>query len=296
MNIAKSQKGELFIITSGIFWSFFPIITILTFNNLPPVFSGSLSILVAALFFAFALTMQKKWADLKKLAAYKDIFLATLFLGIIYYSILFIGIQKTTAGNASIVMLMEIFFAMVILSLWGKEKLTKKSVIGATLMASGALIILLQKTKLNVNIGNLIILFGMIFPPIGNYYMQKARRAVSSTFIMFFRSIISGIALLILALLIEPIPNMEIISKSYIFILINGLLLLGFSKILWIEGIHRIPITRAVSFLPINPALTLIFAYFILKEVPTYWQILGFIPIAIGIMFITDFKLIKKNN
>ncbi len=268
----------------------------MTFNNLPPLFSGALSIIIAAIFFAVMLTIQKRWSEIKTFSVYKDIFLATFFLGMIYYGLLFIGIQKTTAGNTSIIMLMEIFFAMVILRLWQKEKLTKNRIIGAILMVIGALVILLQNATLNMNSGNLIILIAMIFPPFGNYYMQKARKKVSSTFIMFFRSLLSGLFLMIMALLLEPIPSVDLISKSSIFILINGLLLLGFSKIFWIEGLHRIPITKAVSFIAIDPALTLIFAYFILKEVPTSWQILGFIPIFIGVMFVTDFKLMKKNS
>ncbi|MCK5461036.1 EamA family transporter [Candidatus Gracilibacteria bacterium] len=38
--------------------------------------------------------------------------------------------------------------------------------------------------------------------------------------------------------------------------------------------------------LSINPLFTLIFAYFILHEVPTWWQAFGFIPIVIGILLI----------
>ena len=71
---------------------------------------------------------------------------------------------------------------------------------------------------------------------------------------------------------------------------------MGFSKILWIEGIHRIPVGKAVSLEAINPAFTLILAYFILHEIPTKWQIFGFLPIFIGVLFVTDFSLKSKKS
>jgi drug/metabolite transporter (DMT)-like permease len=41
--------------------------------------------------------------------------------------------------------------------------------------------------------------------------------------------------------------------------------------------------------------LTLIFAWLVLHETPTIWQILGFLPIAAGIYFLTKkpSKLVK---
>jgi len=292
-HLTRAQKGELFIFSEAFLWSFFPIVTIFTFTGLPPLFSASLSTFAAAIFFAITLTIKKKWSDFKVISAWKYILLTTLIIGVAFYGLMFIGIQKTTAGDAGIMALMEVFYAIAILRLWKKEFMSKTHIIGAICMVLGAFFILFKGT-LEVNTGNLIILLATALPPIGNYFAQKAREKVGSACILFIRSILSGFLLLLLAYMIEIGPLLSDIKSSLIFILINGFLLLGLSKILWIEAIHRIPITKAISLASIEPLFTLFFAYLLLNETPTIWQIGGLLPILIGVFLLTDFKHYSK--
>ena len=126
-----------------------------------------------------------------------------------------------------------------------------------------------------------------MFPVFGNYYAKEARKKISANTILLLRNIATVPILLIFSFLFEKQPTPTQLSASLIFLLLNGIFIFGFSKIFWTEGIHRIPITKAISLSLINPLLTLIFAWFVLKEVPTTWQILSFIPIAAGIYLLT---------
>lgn len=295
-NLKKSQvhtntafQGELYIFSEAILWSLFPIFSILIFSSIPPLYTAAISTLISALFFGIVLTIKKKWHELNNKSAWKDMLLTTLFIGIIFYTLIFYGLQKTTAGNASIILLIEVLFSIAILGLWKKEKLTKKRLSGSILMIIGAFVVLFQGS-LQINQGDIILLIATAIPPIGNYYAQNARKKVSSTTIMFFRSIIAGCFLLMIATFLEKVPNGSNISDSIIFFLINGIILLGISKILWLEGIHRIPITKAISLASVGPAFTLFFAFLILGEIPTIWQITGLIPIIFGISLLTNYK------
>ncbi len=287
MDISTQRKGELFLFSEAFLWSFFPIITILSLNLLSPLYSLALSSLIAAIFFAIWITYKQKWSEFKIKKAIKYMFLTTLFIGIIFYSLIFVGLQYTTAGNASIILLMEVFFAMVILNGWKKEKLSPKLFFGAFFMVIGALLILFQGS-FSINKGDLILLVATAVPTLGNYYAQQARQYVSSSTIMLFRSVVSGVFLLVFAAIIEPQVSISVIRSSLWFLLINGILLLGVSKLLWIEAIHRISITKAISLQSIVPAFTLVFAYFILQEIPTLWQILGLIPIFTGVVMLVN--------
>ncbi|MBN2087247.1 DMT family transporter [Candidatus Peregrinibacteria bacterium] len=289
-SLSKTRQGELYEILALVIWSFFPVVTILTLNSVPPLFTAALSILSAAIFFAVLITLRKEWSDIKNKSVWLDILLTTLFIGIIYYGLTFIGINNTTAGNASIISLSQVFFSMLFLRLWGKELLNSSHVIGAVLIVLGAFAILFQGT-LEVNIGNLLILIATLFTPIGNYFQQKARKQVSSIFIMFFRSLISGLVLLALAFVYNIPPSIFELKDSIIFILMNGFFLLGLSKIFFIEAIHRIPITKALALGAIGPAITLVIAFFVLNEVPTIWQLVGFLPMLIGVLLLTDMRI-----
>ena len=60
---------------------------------------------------------------------------------------------------------------------------------------------------------------------------------------------------------------------------------------MWIEALHRISITKVTAMLGLVPAMTLVFAYLYLNEVPGVRQTLGVIPILIG-----GYILTRPNN
>lgn len=284
--LTKTRQGELYALAQASLYSFFPIFALLVYRSMTPLYCAALSTLIGALFFAIILTIQKKWHEFKIKSAHIDILVATLLIGVAYYALVFIGIKKTTADNASIMLLMEIFFSLFILRLWKKEFLTKSHITGAILMSIGAFLILFQG-GIRINAGNVIILGATALPPIGNYFAQKARQQVSSTMIMFIRSLISGVFLLFLARFIDPAPTAAQFSQSLVYIASIGFLFMGLTKIFWIEAIHRLPITKTVAFESLCPLFTMIFAYFILHEIPAAWQLFGIIPIFAGIWLLT---------
>lgn len=285
--LTNKRKGELFILSGSLLWSFFPVITILTFSSLPPLFSASVSTLLSAVFFALLLTVRKQWIFLTDTGAWKDMFLTSLYIGVIFYGLMFTGLHYTTAGNGAIMALMEVFFSFLILGvLLRHERIAFRSLIGALCMVLGAAVILLPKTS-GWNGGDLLVILATVFPPLGNKYAQRARERVTSECIMFVRSFLSGAFLLLLAFALEPFPAPGTLRDSFPFLLANGILLLGFSKILWIEGINLISITEATSLGSIAPAFTLLIAFFALHENVSAFQIAGFVPIVAGVILLT---------
>ena len=117
MTFSRERQGDLFILGSATLWGLFPVITILSYHTVSPLLSLAISSLFAAIFFAALIAYKKNWHELRNHAALKNILLATLFTGILYYLLIFLGLQFTTAGNASIVSLTEIFLPLIILSM-----------------------------------------------------------------------------------------------------------------------------------------------------------------------------------
>ena len=89
-----------------------------------------------------------------------------------------------------------------------------------------------------------------------------------------------------LAFLLGSQTSWSVAQKSIWFLLINGFVVLGFSKILGLEGIHRISVTRAASIACFAPLFTLFFAYLILHQVPTIWQLSSIAPLLIGLVLL----------
>jgi drug/metabolite transporter (DMT)-like permease len=153
-------------------------------------------------------------------------------------------------------------------------------------MLIGAFIVLYPNTT-KLHLGDLLILAAAMIAPFGNYFQQKARKTVSSESILFVRSSISTLVVWILAWLIKDKFYLTDFKSSAVLILINGLLLMGFSKILWVEGIHRISVTRANAFASTSPPLTLLFAWLLLHNIPTRFQLLSIVPIFFGMVLLS---------
>jgi drug/metabolite transporter (DMT)-like permease len=286
MALSPQKQGVLFLSGESLLWSLFPIVTAVTVQTVPPVWAAGLATLVAAVFFAVTLTLQGRWKEIHA-DAWGYLVLAVLFIGVGYMGLLFIGLRYTSAGNVSLLALMEIFFAFLILSVilrW--EPIRPRNVIGAVLMCAGAAVIL-DPRGLSFNIGDLLILIAVMLPPLGNHYQKLARRHVSSSFILFFRSLGSAVVLIVLGLAFEPLPSLEGFQASLPLILVNGLLLLGLSKIFWIEALHRLDVTQAVLIVPVRPALTLLFAWMLLGDAPTTPQLVALVPLAMGVVLVT---------
>lgn len=285
--LSRERQGEAFILSCALLWSLFPVITILTFSGLTPLYSAGFSTLIAAIFFAGMLIVRHEWRGSLSRQTWMDIFLTAFFIGILYFAFYFIGLKHTTAGNGAIIALMEVFFSFLILGVFLKhEPITSTKLCGAFAMIAGAAIILFPKVAV-LHGGDFLILLGTISSPIGNIYAQRARKHVSTDFLMFYRSLISGVLLLLLGMIFEPIPSTQMIQQSSSFLVINGIVLMGLSKILWVESIHRISITKAVSLSSVSPAFTLPIAYFVLHESISFFQIAGLIPIMVGAFLLT---------
>jgi len=287
VSIPTHRKGELSIIAGSVLWSLFPVITILSYSALTPLFAAAIATLVAAPFFALLITLKGQWPLLLVRRAWKDILFTTFYIGILFYGFTFLGLKTTTAGNAAIMGQMETFFAFLLLGYWlHHERVTPAQLAGGMAMVLGAALILLPKAD-SWHTGDWLIVLAAACAPLGNKHAQAAREIVSSEVIMFYRSILSGLFLLLLAFVVEPRPELQALSASIGFLAINGFLLLGLSKILWIEGINRITITEATALNCVTPLFTLLFAFFLLNEKISLFQIVGFIPIAVGVILLT---------
>jgi len=277
----KQKKGLIIILSESILWSLFPIFAISSYSQIPPLLSAACTTLFAAVLFALILTFQKRWNQFRNITVWKEIFLSTIIIGIGFYLLVFIGMSKTTAGNSSIIFILEIVFSFLFLKIFKKENSSFINFLGAIFMIIGAIIILFPG-KIEFNIGDIILLIAVMIPPLGNYYQQQARKQISSIHILFIRSIASSLFFFFIVFITHDNISITAIKNSILLLLLNGILIMGFSKILWIEAIHRIPISKAVSFSTITPLITLIVSHFYLHEIPTIWQISAFIPIMYG--------------
>lgn len=289
MILTSERKGDIYILLAALLWGLFPVITIISFASLPPLVSLGWSAFFAIIFFGGFLTVKKRWKEIGKKDALKDILYTSLILGFAYYFFYFFGLKFTSAGNVSIIALTEIFFSFVLFQLWRKDHLPASHIFGALLMLVGAGIVLYPNFS-TFRWGDIFILTASFIAPLGNFFQQRARKKASSETILFIRSLISAPLIFILASMLGENIFAVDFSKVWIFLVVNGFVMFGLSKVLWIEGIHRISVTKAGALSAIAPLLTLLFAWILLHNAPTAFQLLAFVPMFFGVVLLSKNK------
>ena len=275
------------ILYSNLLSAIFPILILLSYAHIPGLISLAWSSLFAAAFFICMIFYNSNWAELKNKILWKNIFPIIFFTGLLYYSFYYLGLTKTTPGNASLIALLEILTSYIFFHTLRKEYMPNEHRVGALLMLTGAVIIL-SRNFYSFNIGDFFVVLATIVAPIGNFFQRKVRETVPTENILFLRNLISAPFIFLLAYNISHNVTFGFTRESVLLLATNGILILGVAKYFWIESIHRISVTKANAIGAVGPLITLILALFILKQVPTVFQLFSVIPLFFGALLLTD--------
>lgn len=291
--LSEKRKGEVIMFFSAFLNGFLPVVIVLSYSHLSSLVSLFWSTLFAAGFLLLVVSYKKRWHEMRNAALWKYGILIALSIGVGVYGLYFWGLETTTPGNASIIILFEVLTSFVFFRVFKGERFSADYAFGAILMIIGAGIVLAPNFS-GIHFGDLLIFAATLFSPLGNFFQQKARVIASSESVMFLRSAISAPLILILAVTLGAHATPKEVMQSLPFLLVNGILLLGFSKVLWIEAIHRMTVTKATALASLTPFVTLIVAWSVLGQVPTVWQLLSLVPLVLGVLLLTDQIRIKS--
>lgn len=270
---------------------FFPILSFFSIAFIGALYSYAFVLVFATLILTALLYYQRKWHELFIRKAQKDLLLTSLYITTLF-TLIFLSLRYTTAGNVAVLIFLQLLFAYLYFNVFGSERLTRLHSYGAIVMAAGALIILIPD-DLRFNIGDALALAAAAIAPLANFYQKKARSHVGSITILTYRNMIAIPILFTLAFFFEADLTSENFVKALPYLLAISLLVYVLAKIFWIEALHRISITKMSAMVAIIPLFTLVFAYFILDEVPSLRQMSGIIPVLIGGYLITRPETIR---
>lgn len=282
MQLSTQRTGELYIIGGVLLWGLFPIFAQISYANVSPFTSLAVSSMFSASFFAVILTVRHRWYELFHKQALLYALYSTLIVGVIYYLLYFMSLHYSSAGNISILALSEAFFSFLLFHVWHKKYIPKVHIVGAVLILLGAVIVLARSFTV-LHIGDLLILLASAIVPFGNFFVQKARRLVQTETLMFVRGIVGSFIIFLLSFPLHATSTLPNVIHSLPFLMANGIFILGLSTLLWVEGIHRIPVAKGNALSALGPLVTLFFVWIVFKTSPTLLQLVSFIPMFAGV-------------
>lgn len=293
--MTEARKGNIFIISEMILWSLFPIVSSLGQRGLTPLVSLFWVNVAAALFFFVLMFPRSRWHELRNRSVWLFTLGIVISICVVYYGLYFYALSRTTPANAAIVALFEVVPSYLFFQILKKEPFASKHIFGMILAVIGALIVLLPKAQ-GVHSGDFLILLAVFAAPVGNWYQQKARKTASTETVLFLRHLLTIPFLAILIYVFGMRIHSTDVSGVLGWILLNGILVFGLSKIFWVEAIHRMSVTRALAISSLNPVFTVLFSWLIIKEVPTAFQLLALPFLIASVWILTNIRFKKISD
>lgn len=272
------------LLTTAIIWGFAPPIIKYTLNFITPVSFLFYRFLVAALLLTLPLflKLKKTKPSLKKTSKY----LVLGFLGTpLTLTLLFIGIQKTTAIDASIIWIIAPILVVLGGAFLLKEKVSKTERIGIGLTLTGTLITIFQPLlESGVNFGGNIwgntLVFGGTCVWAGFTLLTKKEKKLDP-FILSSSSFLVGALAMFPFFLTQPVltvPKQAIFGILYMAIL--GSVVAYFT---YIYGLTKIEASEATIFTYLQPLFAVPLAAVWLAEKITLPFLVGALLIGLGV-------------
>ena len=286
---SEEKTGVLLVLISVFFFGLQPIVTKYTVKTINPLFLGTMSVFFGLIIPMLVLIKRKKVKTLIEKENILYLFFIAFFGSVFAFGLLFIGAKMTSGINVSLLLQSEPLYATFIGFFILKESISKKQFFAMFMIIIGMSVILYNGT-LSINYGDILILLTPVGWQISHTIVKKVIKKIETYTIVTGRFLYAFPVFLFLSTLFGS-NQFEVLIVPFYFGLI---LFIGISEILgyifWIEALKRINLSKATTLVSPYPMLSLIFAWFILSELPSIYQIIGLISVLIGIYIIGRVK------
>lgn len=258
----------------------------------PLQFAGIRFMISGLLILPFCKDFKHNWKLMK--IHRKTVFMISLFQTVILYSFFYLGMAKTPAAIAAIIVgAGPLFVALLAHFITGKDPLTLRKSIAFLIGFSGIILLAFAKDNSGTNhtkvlIGILLLLIGNFAGSFGNILISRSRTGISPVFITSVQIFFGGFIILIISIFVEgfhfePKPLPYYISLGWLSILSA----LAFT--LWFVVLSRpeVKVSEINVWKFIIPVLGAVLSWIMIaEEKPEWYTLLGMILIASSILII----------
>ena len=284
MTPKQERRAETFVLCSAMIEGGFPIIINQAVRVFPALAFASISAFVGSFIHLILLLARRVPFPHVSGRVWVDVMGVTLCNSVFSLLFIFLGTQYTSGINTALLLQSEMLFSFFIFTFLFGERATKKQYIGAAAVFLGTMCVL-YNGSFSLNRGDLLIILGSMFYPFGNQFAKRALKHLPSGFILMIRHLVGAVVFLALSVAFENLSLQVLsIAREYWWLIgLYGVVVLVGSKLCWYEGLKALSLTKAISIILSYPAFSMVFAAVFLKEIPTVYQLAGFVVTLIGL-------------
>lgn len=291
-SVAGSRAGEfetpVLAIVFCMIWSSAFVATKLGLQSSPPLILASVRFLIAGpLMILIALALRHAFpGDLRSMS------LLTL-LGVLnnslYLGLTFVSLETVSAALVSFIATLNPLVTAALAHWLLRERINARKSIGLIVGAVGVAFILHRRLGMSIDdpMGIVLSLLGVTSLVLGTILFKRFALKASILAVSGVQVLVGGLALLPLALLLERTDAVTIDTN---FVSVTAYLALVVSVVgtlIWFRLLRRGTASVVSSYHFLTPALGLLFAWAVLNETIVWSDMLGAIPISIGIMLVS---------
>lgn len=288
MSLHQERLGEVCLFITCLLEGLFPIVVHAASGLFPPILFVGVSSLIAACILGIVLFARGELFRVFPLRVYLLIAGVALFI-VMALVLIFVGTRTTSSISTALLLQAEMLFTFLFAGIFLGEKLRRMQGFGLLGVLIGTLLVLYNGTFV-LNPGDVLILLPTMFMPIGNFLAKRALEVVGPLIVLFYRYVFAALPLLGMSMLFEGIDDISFATfRDHPWILFSySIFILVLSKTFWYEGLKRLDLGKAVYIVHASPAFSLLFAFVLLREIPTIYQFTGFIVTILGVYLILE--------
>lgn len=289
----KEKEGIIFVIITIFIAGALPIIIKYGTGLINPLFFASFSSLIAGIFLFTLALLKGNWKTLFNKRYFPRLLLIGFF-GITLSNIcFFFGVTLTSGINSSILLVIEPLYAIFIGYILLNEKITLKQIFFTMITMLGTLVVI-YRVGFIFNWGDLLVLLTPLCWQVAHFFSKRlmtSYKEITPMLIATARTLYGGIFLFILSS-IEGSNQYDKLGMTNILLLLIFQGIIGFALhySIWYEAIKRLNLSKATTLVSVYPTFSILLAWLILKEFPTFYQLAGFALIMVGIFGLFGIK------
>ncbi|RAK20510.1 EamA domain-containing membrane protein RarD [Anoxybacillus vitaminiphilus] len=257
-------------------------------NAFAPITITALRIFTASLVVFLVLLATKGMRNLTK-KEMGAIFAASLFNVVGHHFFLAIGLTKTTASNAGIILGLSPLITAVLAMLFLGDRFSLLKFSGIFFGFIGVVFIVLHGSTAigGISFGDLSIFLSVLSQGISFILIKKMAHAVDTRLLTGWMLLSGSVVLFFISLFSEP-QGLSTLTQgeltAWLVFFASAIFATGLGHMIYNKAIHRIGAAESAIFINLSPFFSLLASYLFLDEMIHLAQIFGFVLIVIGVI------------
>lgn len=246
-------------------------------THLPPLFTAGLRFGIVALLLVWFARLPREHA--------KPILIIAFLMGVVHFSLVFVGMQMIDASTSILAVTSEIPFSYLLAALLLGERMDRRTIVGMVLSLAGIGVMIGEPRVMAGIVGFLMIVGSGVFWGLSNVWAKRLT-GVSPVTLIGWTAIFATPPMFALSWSFEAgqIPALAAAGwqvYAALAYLVLGTTMVGYG--LWYYLLRVYPMYRVVSFMPLMPVFGVAFAVLTLGEQLTWLVVAGGILITAGV-------------